>query len=373
MRHARSDFFNARRCLLLAVMLLVGESSHLLAQSIDEELPLPRWADEKPVMPLGAEPGSQFNSLLPSDPLDESPGMLQSGPRLADAPPTLMPGYSELGPMDLSLFLHGSILQSSKLAAAPRLPTPVMSLRELPPELLTALADSPANEYLLDPQNLLQELPRQDLERLLAFHASQARVRLYLLVLDKHQKLPDVVNLDALAHGALTRQHACLTVFPLGEPWRTRFLMSQSVHESVSAASLNELAADCIQDAQQVDDSAQQLQRLSVRLSTRLFWLEKGLGKATQTAHASLHEVTSNEAPTSLPSSPGSLWPLWQILLIGAFTVSSLILIFVITKHYARRRKPENSRVWILPDIEVTPRLGGAFSGGSAAVLTFKR
>ncbi len=128
----------------LFVALAIGLALPLSAQSIDEELPLPRWEREAPALPRISEPGSQFNSLLPTDSLLPSPpeqqGLLQSGPRLADAPPVLMPGYSELGPTDLSLFLHGSILQAVKPAHAPHQPTPVMSLRELPQELLTTLA-----------------------------------------------------------------------------------------------------------------------------------------------------------------------------------------------------------------------------------------
>lgn len=143
--HSSMPLARCDHCLeSLFVALAIGLALPLSAQSIDEELPLPRWEREAPALPRISEPGSQFNSLLPTDSLLPSPpeqqGLLQSGPRLADAPPVLMPGYSELGPTDLSLFLHGSILQAVKPAHAPHQPTPVMSLRELPQELLTTLA-----------------------------------------------------------------------------------------------------------------------------------------------------------------------------------------------------------------------------------------
>lgn len=373
----RSDHFLGSLKPLL-VLLVAGLSMPVLAQSIDEELPLPKWENEAPALSPGAEPGSQFNSLLPADTLlpavDEPFGMINSGPRLADAPPTLMPGYGELGPTDLSLFLHGGILQSAKPATVLHQPTPAMSLRDLPQDVLAGLDTAPANEYLVDPQGLVTEVARLDLERLLEFHAKEARIRLYVLVLGTDQKLPAEANLDTLAHGALTRQHACLAVYPLGEPWRARFLMSKGVHQSATVETLSALAADCIQDAQQADESAQQLQRFAVRLSTRLFWLEKGLRTTPpQTPGMSLQEVVgAADAATAI--SVGQTVQFWRFLTLS---VSGITLLFVLLMLHRfqpwRRRTPDHSRVWMLPDPDVLPRLGGAFSGGTSAVLSFKR
>ncbi|MEQ1751222.1 MAG: hypothetical protein ABL974_17475 [Prosthecobacter sp.] len=361
----------------LLVALAAALISPLGAQSIDEELPLPRWEHETPAPPRISEPGSQFNSLLPTDTLLPSPpeqqGLLQSGPRLTDTPPVLMPGYSELGPTDLSLFLHGSILQAVKPAHAPHQPTPVMSLRELPQELLKSLETEPANEYLLDPKGLVTEVAKLDLERLLEFHAKESRIRLYVLVINNDEKLPTNANLDGLAHGALIRQNSCLAVYPLGEPWRARFLMSKAVHQSTTELSLAELAADCIQDAQQAEDEAQQLQRFTVRLSTRLFWLEKGLLAAeSKITIAPLQEVLG-----TVESQTAAGWaslPLWQVVALAASCATALILVLLaLRQRLGQRRTTDHSCVWMLPDPDVLPRLGGAFSGGTAAVVSFKR
>jgi len=317
------------------------------------------------------------SSLLPSEsnllpPPSGVLGLRDSGPRLADGPPTLLHGYSELGPHDLSLFLHSGILQQQTSAATLTKPTPVMSLRDLPREILLQTHTAPANEYLLDPQTLVPEIPRVDLERLLEFHAASARIRLYLLVLDTHQKLPESTNLDAVAHGALTRQRVCLAVYPLGEPWRARFLVSQAVHQFVPSASLADLAEDCIKDALQATDAAQQLQRFTVRLSTRLFWLEKSLpAPVPNSPPAPLHEVSA-QAPAITAAVLGQPYSLVAagIMLAGVTLLGTGIAVFRLLR--ARRDRQAETCVWILPDPEVIPRLGGAFSGGAGAVISFR-
>ena len=356
----------------LILTLLASSAGQSYGQNIDEVLPLPRWDKEAPVQPVAEEPGSQFNSLLPSDPFANDPLELPpSGPRLSDAPPTLMPGYSELGPTDLSLFLHGSILQTDSPRAVMPHPTPIMDLRDLPMEILQSLTDAPANEYVMDPQNLIPEVTRIDLDRLLEFHAKDCQIHFYLLVIDTNQKLPDAATLDHLAHGALTRQKACLAVYPLGEPWRARILLSPSVHSHVTAATLSELAADCIQDAHQAQQSSLQLQRYAVRLSTRLFWLEKTLPSASiATSTTSLQEIASQINPAS-STLIGSKWIVPSLLAIAGL-LATILLTLILWKKRPRLAMTEPTHVWILPDIEVTPRLGGAFSGGASNMISFK-
>lgn len=351
---------------LLCLSLCWGCTVLSLAQSLDDDLPLPRWEDEPTAMPSG----SQFNSLLPSDSLTAPSDFLPSGPRLTDSPPVLMPGYSELAPMDLSLFLHGSIMGSAPVAKTPHLPTAAMALKEVPAEVLSGLAQSPANELLMDPLTLLGEIPRQDVERLLEFHAKEAKVRLYLLVIGADQKLPSSLTLDRLAHGALTRQHSCLAVYPLGEPWRARLFMSRSVHQFIEVQNLAELAADCIADAQQTEEPTAQLQRFSVRLSTRLFWLEKSL--AGTGAQTTLQEVAAtSEASLSQASESSTTQTLaWIGAALGVVCMLTLAAFWL--KLHAKKKRPDEAFVWVLPDPEVLPRLGGAFSGGSGAICSFK-
>jgi hypothetical protein len=358
---------------ILQTMLCLSTAA---AQSIDEELPLPRWEKEPPI--IKSEAGNHFNSLLPADPLlpalPAPQGLLQSGPRLGDTQPSLMPGYGDVEPMDLSLFLHGSILQQQSKRPA-RTPTPALALRDLPQDIVRSLLDAPANELLIDSQNLVPEITRGDLERLLAFHAGESTIRLYMLVIDADQKLPDTLDLTRLAHGALSRQPSCLAIYPLGEPWRTRLLLSQSVHTSVTSAGLADMAADCIRDAHQAEDEAVQIQRYAVRLSTRLFWLQKSLVLSLNKVTASgprLLEVVGQD--TNSGQSQGTIdLRLWLALAAIAVALLALIVILLFKRQSSSSRKSTHSHTWILLEPETSPRLGGAFSGGAGAVVSFKR
>jgi hypothetical protein len=357
---------------LLQVSLCLGTA---VAQTIDEELPLPTW--EKAPSVLKSEAGDRFNSLLPADPLlpalPAPQSMLQSGPRLGDAQPSLMPGYGDIGPMDLSLFLHGSILQQQSQQPA-RSPTPVLALRDLSPDIVRSLQDAPANDLLIDPQNLVPEVTRGDLERLLTFHAGESSIRLYVLILDADQKLPDSFDLTRLAFGALNRQPSCLAVYPLGEPWRTRLMLSQSVHTVATSAGLADMAADCIRDAQQAEEEGAQLQRYAVRLSTRLFWLQKSLTNMpvkTATSTPRLLEVVGQDSKP-VPSATAIDVRWWLALASATLALLTLVVILMFKRKPATRRKSLHSHTWILPEPETNTRLGGAFSGGAGAVASFK-
>lgn len=375
MPHVHSDLRIAGLRLVSLSLMICG---FVTAQSIDDDLPLPRWEEERPPLlnglPIPAEAGSHFNSLLPGESLvpslPETPGMLHFGPRLTDTQPSLSP---QIGTTDLSLFLHGSHMQADKPALAPHTPTPVLALRDLPADFAESLADAPSNDYLIDPQDITPEVARGELERLLEFHATDARIRLYVLVLETDQKLPDSINLTRIANGALTRQPSCLAIYPMGEPWRARLLLSQPVHDAVPAQGLRDMAADCIRDAQQADEADEQLRRYSVRLSTRLFWLQKALIAHTQPqgqSPPSLKEITSETiTPTRLLT--------WQPTPAAVILLSSLAILLILSLGLRpilkkRRSARPQSHIWMLPESDVPPRLGGAFSAGAGAVLNYK-
>jgi hypothetical protein len=157
----------------------------------------------------------------------------------------------------------------------------------------------------------------------------------------------------------------------MGEPWRARILLSPSVHSSVTAATLSELAADCIQDAHQAQQNSLQLQRYAVRLSTRLFWLEKSLPIASAaTSTTSLQEISGQAKPSTI-NLLASTWAAPALIAIAGL-LATILLTLILRKKRSHLAMTEPTHVWILPDIEVTPRLGGAFSGGASNMISFK-
>lgn len=344
----------------------------LLAPALqgEDEPPLPTW-DVAPSSP-GA-PGGNFSQLLPErqEPGSDDPFYL-GNPMLKPQP--LLSDDATLNPHDLSLFLRGGLLAVPQ-EPVQQAPTPVLALKDLPEHVLSSLSQVPLNEHLIDPQSLVTEVPALDLARLLEFHAEESRILLYILVIERDEKLGNISQIRALTERLTGKRDLCLAVYPLGEPWRVRLLVSPRVQQHTPVSALMEMGEDCIADALLTHDAERQLQRFAVKLSTRLFQLEKSLPPevAPQVAAVSsgLHEVArKGGAPEILPVAVREA-SVWTIILISSLTVLALALTaygIKIWKRYRRARKSHH--VWMLPENEVRPRLGGAFSGGAGRMMS---
>ncbi|MBB5039298.1 hypothetical protein HNQ64_003570 [Prosthecobacter dejongeii] len=236
------------------------------------------------------------------------------------------------------------------------------------------------NEYLINPQSLVTEMPLLDLERLMQFHASECRIRLYILVLDRDQKLASMASLNPLIARLGTDREICLAIYPLGEPWRARFMVSPLVSKTSSLASLAEMAQDCIDDAQEVTDAEQQLQRFAVRLSTRLFWLEKSLPAMGSEALTSRAAAQLTEVATSVGDDPSSSLfalpfgeGLAAVVVTSLLSLAAVVGLFLALRFWVRFKAARKIHpIWVLPEGEIQPRLGGAFSGGAGAVIQYR-
>ena len=351
----------------------------------DEEPPLPTWD-----FPLRAdqpqEAGRNFSNLLPEGSELESSSEFYLGmPGALKSPPLLLED-SEFSSNDLNLFLHGGLLNvPSAPSQATTTPTSHLALREIPEGMLAALKSGPRNEYFVDPQSLVTEVPAEDVRRLLEFHASEARIILYVVAMDHHQQVTDIRPFQEWM-GRLRQdaQHeVCLALYPVGEPWRTRFLVTQAVSDHASLNGLTEMAEDCIEDALRVQDPDAQLQRFVVRLSTRLFWLEKGLPVlVSNSVDQEKTEVQEVGRALPLPAPAADLGdfkstlqslnlPSQNVMGLGGVGLLAVMGLWMARKR-ARRKLPRKV-VWMLPEVEVTPRLGGAFSGGAGAAVQYRR
>lgn len=339
----------------------------------ESEPPLPTWDEVSPVMP-----GGHLGDLLPA------------GPQAGNLPENALPPWQEsplqmqeeggLSASDLQLFLRG---ERAPDAGATVTPTPVLALKTVPETALSGLVSHPLNEGLMDPQNLVPELVGQDLQRLLEFHNAESRVSLYVLVLDRDQKLEGNAGLEAFYRRVPASAAVCLAVYPLGEPWRARLLVARGIQKAASPAALAEMAEDCIRDSMQVNQAAQQLQRYVVRLSTRLFWLEKSLtpGPAQITDETagvedspSLAEVAPSRDKMPSPVQVGVGEKAGAAAWLGGALggVAALILGGSMWLGWQRfKNRAQTRKVWLLPESESPSRLGGAFSGGAGISIRF--
>jgi hypothetical protein len=370
---------------MTGVWLLMAMLCCAAAQS-DEDLPLPRWSeDELRLFQEQRQIGLEPDTLLP-----EAPGYLENldqalrepltrgGPRLDELPSTLS---GEIIPrfrvQDILSFLPDASREEVRRpspASADMLP-----LRETTREFLQAAIQWPGDRYLIDPEARLPEMATMEIERLLEFHASDARIKLYVLVLAKNEKLPPDAGLDSIASGKLVSSDACLIVYPLAEPWRARLLVSRTVHDMASPMFLSETAGECVRQALIATEAGDQLERFITALSPRLFWLQNAMGKASPAPQPSsvLQEVAEVERSTPPPVTEQPQGESTAILilrtLIAATTLAGLVMggIWTARRRLRRRRIQMQTNVWLLPEREVQPRLGGAFCGGAGLVARY--
>lgn len=340
-------------------------------------LPLPAWSSndgEVQVFPLGG-------SLWPEG----------YKPEEGEVPPGTDPSLlKEGGDRKLRLFIPKSSPSVKVTPSAPT-PAPVQQLNEVSGEFMALSHQTKSGDYLTDPLHLLNETPAEDLRRLLEYHSGESRIRAHVLVMDTDQKLPQKLDVSKLAGGELSEGLACLIAYPLGEPWRVRMFMSRGLTEIVPPKYLQGIAQACVQDALQVSDDIEQLQRFAIQLSIRLIWLERAYPEVKPAnsdeeapavslahGHGDIHEVpalvqTSQESPSWWAVQLARLSPASQARLVkvgyGVLggLVALLVLWFIMRRLKARRR----SVIWMLPENQVAPRLKAPHCGGGGAHIHY--
>jgi hypothetical protein len=325
-----------------------------LAQLTDDEImPLPAWSEQDLArIHQGQPPESSVDLLWPME------GAVQTESHVDLIADT---GLAKQPSVDISGFLPPMLRSPS--SGQPSAQDPKL-LVQVDKQYLTDCAAVPPNQYLIDPWQHLADLSGEELERFLAYHAESSTIKAYVLILERNEQLPKDANLQALASGALTHGRSCLAVLPVGEPWRARIFLSHDVQTSVPPVYLVNLAGDCINDAAQTSDEAEQLHRFLIRLSTRLFWLERTLpAKEQRSTHAETKSVTATDSTvvkvspaeaelTEVLDDPAAGQPQWRMWAVqywpwaaGAFflALSSWVLV-------RRRRYKQRHYEWILPE-----------------------
>lgn len=341
-----------QRSLIAGAAILAGLNAGLRAQD-EDAMPLPRWSEDE-LRAMRDQPASTplLNNLL----WPENVALLAAAePAPADTPDAQQPAA------DLSRFLPPHLIASpgaGRPMPSAYVATSMAKLRDVSPTFLADAAGWPAGAPMIDPNGELSETMSEDFARFLEFHARDARIRLHVLLLGREEQLPASTNPALVAQGSLQQGHACLAVVPRGEPWRLRLFLSREIHAVAPPAELSQVLEDCVRDAMLATDEDEQIHRLLVRLSIRLFWLERLLSKPPAVKEVMIASPEPLPEVKALPE-PVPAVSLKKVGWAGAGLAALLGIVLWRWRRYKLRHY-----VWTLPEREVLPRLGGAHCGG---------
>jgi hypothetical protein len=349
----------AKRIFFAAVIYLSPEPSWAQAGANDGGLPLPQWSDDDAaaLKQRGQLPQPLGGLLWPENADLGLAGSLPLTPSsIADDGQTAQP------PVDISSFLPPKLIQ--KAAASIPSPGAPKLLVDTPADYLLACAGIPSDHLLLDPWHHLTETNGEELEQFLAYHSENSSIRAVVMILGKGEQLPKNADLSQLGSGAVDRARSCLAVLPLGEPWRARIFLSQDVQASVPPIYLANLAGDCVSDAAQAPDEGEQVHRFLVRLSTRLFWLERMLPPQAKPPVAAQHPAPTLPRDLKLPrpqpalteiTEPSAARPAWSFFLERSKAYRDFFWLAIIVvgsglAYFRWRAYKLRHYEWMLPD-----------------------
>ncbi|MEM8953436.1 MAG: hypothetical protein AAGD22_04715 [Verrucomicrobiota bacterium] len=254
------------------------------------------------------------------------------------------------------------------------------SRREVPAEYIASYFSAKPKEGLVDPQLLLTEFKRYDIEDFLMYHEDESPYRIHMLMFEGDQELPDGVDLAALHESWYGSKPVLLMAYFMGDPGRAIIEFGRLARDGVSERFLEEAKARCVAQGEVVHNEFNQFERFAMELSVQLFWLERELGLEPPAASrmleltATSRLVEGDRVPeprgvkgilaARLAKVRGTVWlALW-------FAVSTVVggAVFL----WLRERARDREGYWF-PDYETETRLGGAHCGGSHGVFFFGR
>lgn len=313
------------------------------------------------------------------------------------APPPIVssPGRAE----DLAAMTRPSILAPEVAGLKPvtglRVPTPMMMpLRieevishDLPPvegvlkDEYFALAPA---DHLVDPQQLLTEQKSHDIERFLQYHAEEAEFDICLLLFGGTQEIPEEISLEQKHREWFGNQPVVTVAYFLAHPERTEIAYGAGVTEALPPVVFERIFQSCVREAQVAETPYDQVERLVIELSIRLYWMAKLLERqsAGEQFTATDEELSKADWDTLAEAGPAVIQePVAQtrgwIDQLGHFPwmlagLGGMVMVGAVGGGWWWwRRDSLAAKPMLFPELEVPSRLGGNFSGGGYVGISF--
>jgi len=243
-------------------------------------------------------------------------------------------------------------------------------------------------EFLIDPQHLLTEQKSNDLRRFLEFHSDESHFHIYAMIVGETQEIPEDVSLEALHSEWFGENPVVLMVSYREKPEKTRLVYNTSVREAFGETVFDRIRQNLLREGGATENAPDQVEKMAVELSIQLYWLTKLLERQIADASGETGDSAVARAATSGVAAPQVLRQdapalfrdeprIRAWLRVGAQWAALLLIVLLsgITSWLAawlwRRQMAVSGKPLLFPECEISPRLGGEFSGGGFVGMSF--
>jgi len=226
-------------------------------------------------------------------------------------------------------------------------------------------------DFLVDPLALLTEQKSHDISRFLEYHSEGAPYDICLIVLRENERVPDDLSLAKLHKQWFGDERVALVVYPFSHPREMSFEFGPAVSKTVSRSVISRIEQSVLAEATVGADPSDQVERLSIELSIRLYWLARILDRPQNMTEAEAelaadeHQVAARDGASGEAANLAMRWS-WVVLAI-LFSFGLGLLIWFVARRNSLRGGPV-----FFPDRELPVRLGGGSSGGACAEISFR-
>lgn len=245
-------------------------------------------------------------------------------------------------------------------AAQPPGPVPAPVL--LGPELMALYTMQRPEGVFSDPQHLVKGRTEASMESLVQrWLNDQCVFPTTVLVFGPEQQFPADFDPQALRRQWFGEAGDGLLVFYFYQkPERTLAIFGQNARSTYGESLLRSVVDAAVTEAGRVEGGPEQLERFCYKMSVRLHWLHR------------THQVAAAKAITAgLDSSSPKPWGKRLLLAIlgGALATGAVLGALALRRRWHQGRSV--SGPVLLPEYDVTPRLGAPHCGGFSAVISF--
>lgn len=262
------------------------------------------------------------------------------------------------------------------------------ALEPLPPiegQLADLYFQHPPVDMLIDPQRLLTEQKSNDIKRFLEFHADESEFQIYIMVLGETQSIPEDVDMKKLHKEWFSDRPTVVMLYYREHPEMTELVFNDSVRAGLPKSVFERIRQNCLREGGATDDAPDQVEKMSIELSIQLYWLSRlmdqdGSAAKEEAAKTSVHDMAASaDAPELLREYAPGIFIEDPSRLVTLMLTLAMIVAGIVAFGMAgwlvllwRSRDSVSGKPLIFPSFKIVPRLGGEFSGGGFASMSFE-